>query len=472
MALPLSDAVKAPTSGLIDVADLIDQLPIGRFQIRLLLICASVLFMDGFDTQAIGYVAPDLLRDLRLPRAALGPIFSAGLLGLMIGALALGPLADRVGRKHIIVFSAAAFGLGTLVTALASDSTMLIVLRFLTGIGLGGAMPNAVALTSEFSPQYRRATMIMIMFGGFSVGAAIGGLIAAALIPAFGWRAVFLVGGAAPLACVPLLLRYLPESVRFLVLSGGSQAAVAALLTSTFPRHAIPLGARFAIHEPKLPGIPVAHLFSQGRTRSTILLWVLFFASLLDLYFLSNWLPTVLNDLGASISLAASIGAMLQIGGVAGIVTLSRFIDRFSFRALSLTYFLASLAVAAIGFAGHSILGAALAIFAAGFCIVGGQCGSNALAAECYPTSARATGVGWALGIGRVGSIVGPLLGGMLLALHWTTQSLFLIAAVPAICGATAAWALSRIAPRAAFNTSLDVPRSAAPTPNATKSPE
>ena len=225
----MTAAVKEePTSTVIDVPEYIDRQPVGAFQIRLLLICA-VLFIDGFDTQAIGYVAPAVAQEWKLPRGALGPVFSAGLFGLMIGALVLGTLADRIGRKRIIVLSSAAFGVGTLLTMLVQDAAWLMALRFLTGLGLGGAMPNAVALTSEFSPHRRRATMVMAMFAGFSIGAALGGLLAAALIPAFGWRSVFLVGGLAPLLLVPVLLYALPESIRYLALVGGRDGEVAKL---------------------------------------------------------------------------------------------------------------------------------------------------------------------------------------------------------------------------------------------------
>ena len=189
----------------VDVAGYIDQQPVGGFQIKLLLTCAAVLFLDGFDTQAIGYVAPALAKEWGLTKAALGPVFSAGLFGLMIGALVFGPLADRIGRKKIIILSTLAFGIGTLATAFINDVNTLLLVRFLTGLGLGGAMPNAVAMTSEFSPHRRRATMVMIMFCGFSIGAALGGLLAAALIPQFGWRSVFIVGGVAPLLLVPIL---------------------------------------------------------------------------------------------------------------------------------------------------------------------------------------------------------------------------------------------------------------------------
>ena len=430
----------------VDVAEFIDQQPVGRFQLKLLALCAAVLFLDGFDTQAIGYVAPALAKEWGLTRAALGPVFSAGLFGLMIGALLFGPMADRVGRKKIIIFSTLAFGIGALVTAFVQDVSALLAIRFLTGLGLGGAMPNAVAMTSEFNPRRRRATMVMIMFCGFSVGAALGGLLAAALIPHFGWRSVFVVGGVAPLLLAPVLALSLPESVRFLALAGRANDRVSSLLGCINPKAGFAAGAQFVMHEPHLPGIPVLHLFRQGRTLVTLLLWVVFFMSLLDIYFLANWLPTVLNDLGSSVSASAAIGSMLQVGGVVGTFALGSIIDRFSFRALALVYFIAVFAVGAIGQFGHSIILVTVAIFAAGFCIIGGQIAANALAAAFYPTSVRATGVGWALGIGRIGSIVGPLVGGMLMTMKWSTASLFMAAAAAALCAALAAFWLSRLA--------------------------
>jgi AAHS family 4-hydroxybenzoate transporter-like MFS transporter len=434
-----------PVSTVIDIPDHIDRHPVGSFQLHLLLICATVLFIDGFDTQAIGYVAPAVAQEWKLPRGALGPVFSAGLFGLMIGALIFGTIADRIGRKWIIVLSTAAFGIGTLLTVLVQDANWLMVLRFLTGLGLGGAMPNAVALTAEFSPQRRRATMVMAMFVGFSIGAALGGLLAAALIPAFGWRSVFLVGGIAPLLLFPLLIFILPESIRYLALVGGRDREVADLLRRVTPGLAAADDAHFVVREPKLSGLPVAHLFAARRGVTTLLLWVVFFMSLLDLYLLSNWLPTVLNDLGVSVSAAAAIGAMLQVGGVVGTLTLGHFIDRFSFRALALTYACAAAAIAAIGLTSHSANLVTAAIFAAGFCIVGGQIATNALTATYYPTAIRSTGVGWALGIGRVGSIVGPLIGGIMLANQVGAQSLFAVAAVPALVAAVAAFLLARI---------------------------
>ncbi len=440
-----SNQAQAGGTPAIDLVDFVDRQPVGSFQLKLLLICAGVLFLDGFDTQAIGYVAPALAKEWHLGKGALGPVFSAGLFGLMIGALVFGPLADRVGRKRIIIFSTVAFGIGAFATAFAEDVTTLLVIRFLTGLGLGGAMPNAIALTAEYNPHRRRATMVMIMFCGFSVGAALGGLLAADLIPRFGWRSVFIVGGIAPLLMVPVLAWRLPESVRFLATAGRAPERVAELLKRISPKTVFAPNARFVVHETHLAGIPVVHLFREGRAAVTLLLWVVFFMSLLDLYFLASWLPTVINDLGASVSLAAVIGSLLQVGGVVATFALGSVIDRFSFRALALVYFVAVFAVGAIGQLGHSAVLVSLAIFAAGFCVVGGQIAANALTAGFYPTSVRATGVGWALGIGRIGSIVGPLVGGVLLAEKWSASAVFIAAAAAALCAALAALFLSRL---------------------------
>jgi AAHS family 4-hydroxybenzoate transporter-like MFS transporter len=457
MAISRNEDNAAPA---IDVVDFIDNQPVGGFQIRLLVTCAAVLFLDGFDTQAMGYVAPALAKEWGLSKAALGPVFSAGLFGLMIGALVFGPVADRVGRKKVIILSTLAFGIGALLTAAVQDMTMLLVIRFLTGLGLGGAMPNAIAMTSEFNPQRRRATMVMIMFCGFSVGAALGGMLAAGLIPYYGWRSVFIVGGVAPLIMVPILVFKLPESVRFLALHGNAPARVTELLGQINPTATFASGTHFVIQETHLAGLPVSHLFRERRTATTLLLWVVFFMSLLDLYFLSNWLPTVLNDLGASVSEAVVIGSMLQVGGVVGTFALGSLIDRFSFRALALVYFGAVFAVGAIGQLSHSAVLVTIAIFAAGFCIVGGQIAANALAAAFYPTSVKATGVGWALGIGRIGSIVGPVVGGVLLGQKWSAAAVFMAAAVAALCAALAAFALSRLADGNSGKGAVDQPTS------------
>ena len=440
--MALAERAATSAAATIDVADFIDHKPIGNFQIRILLMCFAVLFIDGYDTQALGYIAPALSQDWKLARGALGPVFSASLFGLMIGVLTLAPIADRIGRRRIITFSAIAFGIASLATAFAPDFTWLLVLRFLTGLGLGGALPNAVALTAEYSPHRRRASMVMIMFIGFSVGAAVGGFIAAALISGYGWRSIFVVGGIAPLIFAPLLAIPLPESIRYLTLAGNRDPEVAELLTRVAPGSSFPKGTRFTINEPALAGMPVAHLFREGRTLATLLFWVVFFMSLLDIYLLANWLTTILNDLGASVSTSAAIGSMFQVGGVVGAFALGTLIDRFTFRAMSLIYLCTTVAIFLIGQSGHSIPLATLAIFLGGFFLIGGQNAANALSATFYPTMVRSTGVGWALGIGRIGSIIGPFVGGIMLARQVSTETLFTYAAVPALIACLASFAL------------------------------
>jgi MFS transporter, AAHS family, 4-hydroxybenzoate transporter len=234
--------------------------------------------------------------------------------------------------------------------------------------------------------------------------------------------------------------------VRFVATTGHAPERVAGLLRLISPTAVFAPGAQFVVQESRLDGVPVQHLFREGRTGVTLLLWVVFFMSLLDIYFLASWLPTVLNDLGASVSMAVLIGSMLQVGGVVGTFALGSVIDRFSFRALALVYLGAVFSVGAIGQLGHAAIPVSIAIFAAGFCVVGGQIAANALTAGFYPTSVRATGVGWALGIGRIGSIIGPLVAGVLIDAKWSTGALFMAAAAAAACAALASLLLSRIA--------------------------
>ena len=430
----------------VNVPALIDARRIGRFQIRVAALCAAVVFMDGFDAQAIGYVAPSLSRAWNLPRGALGPVISAGLFGLMLGALIFGPVADRVGRKPIIVFCTFFFGLCTLLTVTAESTAGLLVWRFLTGLGLGGAMPNAIALTSEYSPGHSRATMVMVMFIGFSLGSALGGALAAQLIPAYGWTGVFWFGGILPLVLVPVLVFGLPESIRLLALRGGQDRRIAKLLARIDPALDVAPGTRFAAPEAHPGGFPVAHLFSEGRAGATLALWVMFFMNLLDLYFMASWLPTVIHDAGISERLAVITTALFQVGGAIGTLVLARLIDRFgAYGVLAAAYAAAGLFIAAIGQAGGAIGLIVPVVFGAGFCVVGAQIGANALAATYYPTFIRSTGVGWALGIGRIGSIIGPLLGGLMLALQWHIPTIFLAGAVPVFVAAGAVLVMGRI---------------------------
>jgi AAHS family 4-hydroxybenzoate transporter-like MFS transporter len=424
----------------VNVREYIDARGFGRYQLLVTAMCALVVFLDGFDTQAIGYVAPAIVKTMGIARPALAPVFAASLVGLMFGALIGGPLSDRFGRRPVLLSGMCLFGLLSLATATADSVQSLLVLRLLTGLGLGCVMPNAIALTSEFAPERLRSTAVMVMFCGFSLGAALGGLAAAGLIRTWGWQSVFVVGGVLPIAATLLLAKALPESVRFLVMRGGREDAVRRTLARIDPGFVVGPKTRFIADGQHAQRFPVGQLFAGRRALLTCLLWVVFFMSLMDLYFLSNWLPTVINDAGIPVGQAAVITAMLQVGGTVGTLALGRVFDKVApFKALAAIYFLAAVFVVAVGMSAHSIPLLVASIFGAGFCVVGGQIGANALAAKSYPTEIRGTGVGWSLGIGRIGSIVGPVAGGFLMTLHWDMRHLFLIGAAPVFIAGIAA---------------------------------
>ena len=430
----------------VNVPALIDAQKIGTFQIRVAVLCAAVVFMDGFDAQAIGYVAPTLSKAWSLKPGELGPVFAAGLFGLMLGALAFSPLADRIGRKPVIIFCTLWFGVTSLLTVTAESTTSLLVWRFVTGLGLGGAMPNPIALTCEYAPQRSRATMIMVMFIGFSLGSAVGGAIAAQFVPSYGWQSVFWLGGIFPLLLAPVLIFWLPESIRLLALKGTRNEYVAGLIRAINPALRFAPGTRFIAPEEHPEGFPVEHLFTEGRALATVLIWVMFFTNLLVIYFCATWLPTVINNTGVSVRLAVIATALFQVGGIVGTLVLAVLIERFGpYRVLAGAYFAAAILIAAIGQAGSTIELVIPAVFGAGFCVVGAQIGANALTATFYPTFIRSTGVGWALGIGRVGSIIGPLLGGMMLSLQWHIPTIFFAGAVPVLIAGCAVLAMGRL---------------------------
>ena len=408
--------------------------------------CSALVFTDGFDAQSMGFVAPALAAQLHLARTEIGPLLSSGLFGMMIGALIFGPLADRFGRKPIMVISVFLFGVLSLLTATATSFQELLVYRLLTGLGLGGAMPNAIALTGEYTPRRSRATGIMTMFVGFTLGGASGGFVAAALISRFGWQSVFIVGGIFPCVAAAVALAVMPESIRFLVLKGGQQRRVAYYLSRIAPNAGISPEMNFEVEEQRSCGFVVKHLFTDGRAAVTLLLWVMFFMSLLDLYFLNGWLPTVMSDVGVPVRTAILISTLFQVGGIIGNLFLGRLIDRnMSFRVLGLIYLLSGVCVFLIGGAGGSIPLLVASVLATGVTVLGGQSSSNALAASYYPTAIRTTGLGWALGIGRVGSIVGPILGGLLLTITPETRRVFWAAAIPPLIATAAAFAVASI---------------------------
>jgi AAHS family 4-hydroxybenzoate transporter-like MFS transporter len=424
----------------INIADRIDNSPVGGLQISTFGLCLLCLIMDGFDVQAIGYVAPEIVRAWQIPNAALGPVFGAANFGVLIGSLVFSMLADKIGRRPILVGATLFFGVMTIVAARATSVGELLVLRLIGGIGLGCIIPNATALVGEYSPRRLRGPLMMIIGGvGFTGGAAIGGFIAAFLIPRFGWQSVLYFGGAVPLVIALAMLIWLPESLQFLVVRRTGRPQIARWLRRIDPT--VPSGpdVEYVVSEESREGVPVMHLFREGRAAVTILLWVVNFMNLLNLYFLASWLPTVVRDAGHSASTAVLAGTVLQVGGTIGTVGLAWLISRLGFiPVLTASFGVASVTIALIGLPGLSIALVFVLVFIAGWCVVGGQPGINALAGTFYPTSLRSTGVGWGLGIGRAGAIVGPVVGGEFMRRQWSTRDIFFAAAVPALVSTVA----------------------------------
>jgi AAHS family 4-hydroxybenzoate transporter-like MFS transporter len=428
----------------LDVRRFIDEQPFGRYQFLIAGLCAAIVFIDGFDAQVMGFVAPALSAELHIARVALGTVISSGTFGMMIGALIFGPLADRFGRKPVLITCVLTFGVGSLLTSTATSVAQLTAFRVFTGFGMGGAMPNAIALTSEYMPRRSRNAAVMTMFCGFSLGSACAGWVAAAVIRRFGWQSVFLVGGSIPVVLAIVLIGVLPESIRFLVVKGGQQKRILEYLSRIAPGAPVHDEVIVGENEHQPVSFPVRQLFADGRAGVTLLLWTMFFMNLLNLWFLNNWLPTIMNDAGIKVETASLITSLFQIGGLAGSLLLAGIWGRrLSFGLLASMYLAAAVFILLIGEAGASIPLLIIAVFASGMGVIGGQTASNALAADFYPTPIRSTGVGWALGIGRVGSILGPILGGVLLSFGGGARRAFWAAAAPALIATCAALAVS-----------------------------
>ncbi|RZT08845.1 MFS transporter, AAHS family, 4-hydroxybenzoate transporter [Duganella sp. CF402] len=421
---------------------------ISGLQILTLVLCFLVVAADGFDVAAAGYVAPLLKREWALAPPQLAPIFGAGLFGLAIGSFIFGPMADRIGRRRVIVLSMLLFAAGSIACGYADSVQSLAVLRFLTGLGLGGAMPAALTLSSEFAPERNRALLVTLMFCGFTLGLAFGGGIAALLIPRFGWPGVFFFGGAVPLALVPLIWFLMPESLRFMAGKPKYEAEARAVLRRLTGRDDVRLEA--VVPEERgttaAKASVLATLFNAHYRAGTLLLWLAFFCTLWVYYQVSSWLPTVITDSGIAVTEAAAIGAMMPIGGTLGSLINARLMDHYNpFFVLTCSYAVAALSIVLTGAAIAHPGWLYVAVFCIGLGLSGAQTGANVLVSGFYTTAARATGVSWALAVGRVGSIVGSVSGGALLAAIASKQTAFVVFAVPAVIAGCAMLVTGRL---------------------------
>ena len=436
----------------VDLAEVVDNSRIGGFQIGVFVLCAACLILDGFDVQAVGYVNADIRKELMLNNTQMSWVTMSGLIGILIGALFFGGLGDRWGRRPVLVVATAAFSALTLLTGFARSLEELVACRVLAGIGLGGIMPNVVSLVGEYCPRRVRVFVVMLVQNGFNVGAMLGGFVALELVPTFGWRSVFYFGGVIPLVIALCMWLFLPESLQFLALRSRSGqgdalregAAIRKWLAKLDPARVLTPSTEYVVPEKSHGGVPMTRLFEEGRAVGTTLLWLVNFLNIMNLYFLAQWAPAVFRDAGFSQTRAIWVGTTLQFGGVIGTLALGWLISKFGYvRVLTVSFAMGSVAVALMG-QSLSLTVLFAVIFVAGFCIVGGQGALNALAAAFYPTDLRATGIGYALGMGRIGGIAGQPVAGTLRDLGWLASKLFVTAAVPAAVTAAAVFSLRR----------------------------
>ena len=422
-----------------NVTQVIDESRISGAQWIVLVISLITAMFDGYDTQGIAYVAPVMAHDLGFPPSDLGPIFSAGLFGLTLGAIFFGMLADKLGRKQMIIWPMVIFGVFSLATPLGHTVPELVILRVLAGFGLGGTLPNVTAYVLEYSPKRMRALLVNSTGAFFAFGSIIAGNLAKWLIPTFGWQSTFYVGGAVPLLFTIIVALYLPESVRYLLLHNKAMERAVAIMRRIVPDRNFAAGTRFTL-EPQLHGITVKHLFTEGRAYPTAMLWIAFIMNLFILVYLIFWMPTLLREAGQPLDVAITVTIMYGVGGIVGGLVTGFVADRIGSlpKVLTVSYIGAAIFILVVAFSVHNTAILYPAMFMTGFSINGGQPCLNTISATYYPTAIRATGIGWALGVGRIGAVIGPLVGGFLVARHFGVPLVILANIVPAVIAAGA----------------------------------
>ena len=428
-----------PGNNAVDVQDFLNEHRFSTFQWCIFALCFLIVLADGFDTAAIGFIAPSLIKEWGVTKPALGPVLSAALFGLAAGALSSGPLADRIGRKAVLVAAVAVFGVACLASAFSASLTQLTVLRFVTGLGLGAAMPNAVTLMSEYCPDRLRATLTNAMFCGFPLGAAFGGFLAAWMIPQFGWRSVLMLGGAAPLVLAAAMLALLPESVRYMVAKSQPVERIRAALARISPQATQASSFTLSETRPSAAGRSgVGVVLSSQYLVGSVMLWIAYFMGLVIFYALINWMPILFRDAGVEPRSATLISALFPLGGC-GAILFGWLMDRFNANKIIAFGFVVTAAlVYVIGRAADNVGGLVTIVFLAGAFMNTAQSSLPALAAAFYPTAGRATGVSWMLGFGRFGGIAGSFLVAELTRRQFGFADIFAIVAIPGVIAAVA----------------------------------
>ena len=429
----------------VQVSRLLDEGGLSSFHIRLLTWSILLSLIDGYDIAAIAFAAPHLVSSWGIPRSALGPVLSASNIGVLFGSAIFGWIGDRYGRKPALISANLLFGILTFAAAYSTDLTQLFWLRLIAGLGIGGVIPNLVAICTESAPRHLRATLPIIAVGCVPLGGACAGLISAVLVPNYGWQILFEIGGIVPIVIALAATINLPESIKYIALHESQRPKMEKLIAALRPGFTVRANARFVIEDEKqTPSSNPVYLFQNGLWLITPLSWLLFALNLMGYFFLSGWTPTLLTAAKLPPATAALAASFMQIGGTVGALTLCWWLQRHRFLAISLLFVLAVPVVGSIGFAGLTSEAALLtATFFAGFIVLGIQIGINVVGAMLYPTSLRANGSGWQLGLGRLGSIVGPLAGALFVGLP--VQQLYMWSAIPFAVGAIVCFAIYRL---------------------------
>jgi MFS transporter, AAHS family, 4-hydroxybenzoate transporter len=446
---------------ILDVVALIETRPIGPAQWTVIGLCAFVAMLDGLDLQSIGLAAPAMGAQLHIAPQAFGMVFSAALAGLALGAFLLGPVADRVGRKRVLVAATFCFGVFTLATAYAGNLPELLTCRFLTGFGLGGAMPSFISLGSEYVPKPRRTAVVSLLWAGFPLGGVIGGLLGSRIIPAYGWQSIFLVGGVLPILLSMILALALPESVSFLVATGKSRDRIGRTLRRIFPDVTTTGETQFELVRESAPRATVLELFGSSRAAGTLLLWASFFFAFMILVTNSSWSPILLRRVGIAAEQSALALALFNLGSLFGSAAAGMLLNRFGIlRVLPPTLALGAFAYAMVGWSAPSFGTVMMAEGMFGLLLGCASSGLIALSAIYYPVAIRSTGVGWATGMGRLGSFVGPLAVGQMVGAHWDVPTIFAALGGSVLIGAVAS-ALMALLPKASTSDALAAAKSA-----------
>ena len=420
----------------VQVSHFLDEHGVGAFQIKLILWSILIALIDGYDIGAIAFAAPSLIKEWHVAPKELGLVLSASNIGVLFGSQIFGWIGDNYGRKTALIATNLLFGVFTFAAAYAIDLTQLTWLRFIAGLGIGGVIPNVVAINAESAPRNLRATLAIIAVGTVPMGGALAGFASAALVPTYGWQILFQIGGIVPVVIALAAIIGLPESIKYMTLHESQRSKMVALLAAIRPDYQVPPNARFVIEDEKqFPSSNPTYLFHDGLAVITPLTWLMFALNLMGYFFLISWTPPLMGAAHVSPGTAALAGAALQVGGTVGALTLCWWLQRHRFLAIAILFVIAVPIVGSIGFAGLTSPTALLvATFFAGALVLGIQSGINVVGAMIYPTSLRANGSGWQLGIGRLGAIIGPFMGALFVGLP--VQQLYIWSALPFAAGA------------------------------------